>query len=189
MPKVINAFDDHERAQRAVDRLVEAGFSRDEVAIQARPQPYLFPASPSSGAPADHHGQGVLASIGHAMASVFGMDTPDDETQAYLEAVRRGGTVVAVHTMNDDETRRAAAMMRELGAMDIRERARQWRLEGWSGRTLPAQAGRAPAANDEVERMRAADRAMAADQASSERAWGFEGPAGERADKPGGSQR
>ena len=189
MPKVISAFDDHDAARRAVDALVDAGYHRADVHIARGGEADLF----SSSSPPfqwgghrqhEHHeGQGVLASIGHALASVFGMDTPDEETRGYLEAVRRGHSVVVVEWADQTQARRARQIMQELGAVDIKERARQWHAT-WSGdRPGPADDDFAP---QEMQRRRNAERALAADQASSERGWGLglEG-AGGRADKPG----
>jgi len=192
MPKVISAFDDHDTARRAVDALVEAGFRRSDVHIARAGEADLFA---SSSAPMhwtrqnEHHeGQSVLSSIGHALASVFGMDTPDEETRAYLEAVRRGSSLVVVEWADAAQAQRAKQIARYLGAIDIKERARQWH-SSWSGERTP------PTLNDnvevtpyEMERRRTAERALAADQAGSERAWGAECPAAARGDKPTGTR-
>ena len=183
MPKVISAFDDHEHARRAVDRLVQAGFRRAHIARGGESDLFTASAAPLAWSAHDHaqhhEEQGVLASIGHALASVFGMDTPDEETRAYLEAIRRGHSVVVVEWTDGEGAQRARQIMREAGAIDIRERARQWHAT-WSGdrRVTPPVREDEFLAQQDRERGRTAERALAADQAGSERAWGFEGPAG-----------
>ncbi len=177
MPKVISAFDNHDSARRAVEHLVQAGFHRGDVHVARGGEADLFSSSTApmqwGGQHQEHHeGRGVLSSIGHALASVFGMDTPDAETQEFLEAVRRGHSVVVVEWADDAQAQRAKQIMRDLGAVDIKEHARQWHA-GWSGDEdlLPPR----------TERERA-ERALAADQGDSERTWGLEGPtAGPRA--------
>lgn len=178
MPKVISAFEDHANARRAVEALVQAGFHRWDVHIGRGGEADLFSSSAPpfqwGGRQHEHHeGQGVLASIGHALASVFGMDTPDEEARAYLEAIRRGHSIVVVEWADQAQAARAKQVMRELGAIDIQARARQWHTGGWSGDRAPAPARMEDVSPQEMERRRAAERALAADQASSERGWGL----------------
>lgn len=187
MPKVISVFDDHDSARRAVDHLVQAGFHRGDVHIARGGEADLFSSSTApmqwSGQQHEHHeGQGVLSSIGHALASVFGMDTPDAETQEFLEAVRRGHSVVVVEWADEAQAQRATQIMRDLGAVDVKERARQWRA-GWSGdRSVAPPPRDYQDLGPRAERSRA-ERALAADQGDSERTWGLEGPDGIRRDR------
>lgn len=194
MPKVISAFEDHDSARRAVDALVQAGFQRSDVHVARGGESDLFTASSR---PMEtwgrhherHEGQGVLASIGHALATVFGMDSPDEEAKAYLEAVRRGHSVVVVEWADQAQAQRARQVMKDMGAIDINERARLWHAGGWRpGRMPPPPAATEDDYVHEMERQRNVERALAADQAGSERAWGVEGPAGARGDKPGTSR-
>jgi hypothetical protein len=193
MPKVISAFDDHENARRAVDRLVQAGFPRAHIARGGESDLFTSTAAPLTWPGHDrghpHEEQGVLSSIGHALASVFGMDTPDEETRAYLEAIRRGHSVVVVEWTDDAGVQRARQIMREAGAIDINERARQWHAS-WSGdrRVAPPLREDEYLAQQDRERGRTTQRALAADQAGSERAWGVEGPAAADEGKPRGSR-
>jgi hypothetical protein len=189
MPKVISAFDDHEHARVAVDRLVRAGFPRAHIARGGESDLFTSTTAPLAwsrqGHEQHHHEeQGVLSSIGHALATVFGMDTPDEEARTYLEAIRRGHSVVVVEWADEAGAQRARQIMREAGAIDVHERARQWH-SSWSGErrvSPPLREDEYVAAQDR-ERLRVAERALAADQAGSGRAWGAEGAAGATGDK------
>jgi hypothetical protein len=189
MPKVISAFDDHDRARIAVERLVQAGFRRAHIARGGESDLFASTAAPlawaGQGHEQHHEEQGVLSSIGHALASVFGMDTPDEETRAYLEAIRRGHSVVVVEWADREGAQRARQIMREAGAVDVRERARQWHAT-WSGdrRVSPPVREDDYLAAQDRERGRTVERALAADQAGSERTWGAEGAAAASDDNP-----
>lgn len=189
MPKVISAFDDHEHARVAVERLVHAGFPRAHIARGGESDLFTSTTAPlawsGQGHEQHHEEQGVLASIGHALATVFGMDTPDEETRTYLEAIRRGHSVVVVEWADEAGAQRARQIMREAGAIDVHERARQWH-SSWGGErrvSPPLREDEYVAAQDR-ERGRVAERALAADQAGSERAWGAEGAASASDGKP-----
>src|SRR5689334_11922739 len=133
MQTVISAFDDYGTAQRAVERLVEAGFSRDDVHIEPGASSGSSPDTSTTTTSARGHTEedrGVLSSIGHFFTSLFGMDTPTEHATTYTEAVRRGSSVVVVDVNNDEESDRVASIMNEMGAIDVDERAQQWRQSG-----------------------------------------------------------
>jgi hypothetical protein len=142
MHAVISAFNDSDTAQRALNRLVQAGIPRQDVHIQER-----APAEAGSGVPeeADERllgnratrtaerevavGSGALESLGHFFTSLFGVDTPQaGHAHVYSEAVRRGRSVVVVDTANEEEASRAVELMHDLGGVDVHE---QGRSEGW----------------------------------------------------------
>ena len=60
----------------------------------------------------------------------------EEHAHAYAEGLRRGGTIVAVNAPPSDAAE-AVATMRDNGAVDIDERARQWRDGGWPGTMTP----------------------------------------------------
>lgn len=134
MHTVIGAFDDTSTAQRAVERLVQAGFDRDDVHMQQPEQSARDLQDPRTGTSG--------GSGGGFFARLFGMDDTDERTaprqrgygeqaHTYDEAVRRGSPVVVVDAENESRTDQACALLHELGAIDVDERAKQWRSEGW----------------------------------------------------------
>ncbi|HMA08093.1 MAG TPA: hypothetical protein VKP68_09530 [Ramlibacter sp.] len=123
MHTVISAFNDSQAAQRAVQRLVDAGFARDDVHLQAPSADDVQDAelgertmhSPEREVAFD---RGVLSSYGHFFTSLFGLDHPAGHAQTYTEAVRRGKSVVVVDAPDDQQADRASGLMRELGGSD-----------------------------------------------------------------------
>jgi hypothetical protein len=59
---------------------------------------------------------------------------PESQANFYAEGVRRGGTLIIVNARTDELASRAVDILKEHGAVDIDERAEQWRKQGWSGR-------------------------------------------------------
>lgn len=186
MARIFSTFADHAAAQRAVDQLLHAGFAAADVFIDPASERDLLESGErraAHGAETDGHEQGVLQSIGHAVASVVGMDTPDAQAQPYLEGRRHGGIVVVVDAVGDAEAVRAEHLLRQAGGMNVHRAGRA--AAGW-GRTGGASArDEDDARNAEADRRRTVERALAADQANSERGWDPDAPpaaAGERPD-------
>jgi uncharacterized protein (TIGR02271 family) len=59
----------------------------------------------------------------------------------YSEAVRRGGCVVVVDSIDDDRVDEAVQILERDGAYDIDERAAKWRESGWNDNETPASGG------------------------------------------------
>ena len=126
MHTVISAFDDSQTAQRAVERLVQAGFARDDVHLQAATADAVADAVDAELGERTMHSaerevafdRGVLSSYGHFFTSLFGLDHVAGHAQTYTEAVRSGSSVVVVDAPDDQQADRAASLMRELGGSD-----------------------------------------------------------------------
>jgi len=145
MQTLISAFDDRATARRAVERLLEAGFSREDVHLQEAPgtaEAAAGEVDPEDRALGERTMQtaerevavdrDVLTSIGHFFVSLFGKDHPARHAGTYSEAVRRGNSVVCVDARDDAQAEVAATVLHGLGAIDVDEHARQWRAAGWS---------------------------------------------------------
>ena len=131
MQTVIAAFDDPETARRAADRLIEQGYPRSSVHVEAG-RAATTGTTTSTTDTYTEHDRGLLERIEDFFSNLFGSDSTED-AGTYAEAVRRGSTIVAVDANSDAEVEKATALMRELGSVDIDERASQWRSEGWTG--------------------------------------------------------
>lgn len=129
MQSVISVFENRQAAERAMDRLLQAGFESRRVHRHegAAPANTATAASPASVEKGDFdEDRGVLSSIGHFFASVFGQDPPKGYADRYVEMVRRGQSVVVIQAKDDEEKDRATTIVRELGASDIAEDAPEW---------------------------------------------------------------
>ena len=127
---LVAAFDSHEAAERAAEELTRLGFARNEIRIQTtRATTARDGGTFDDGAARD---TGILASIRHFFAELFGGDDDARDAGTYTEAVRRGHAVLTVET---DETRLDVARqsLEAAGALDVDERAAAWREQGWSG--------------------------------------------------------
>jgi hypothetical protein len=71
------------------------------------------------------------------------MGVPEEEAHYYAEGVRRGGILVTVAAETEPQADTAASVMKRHGAVDIEERATEWKKQGWRGR-FDADATRGP---------------------------------------------
>jgi uncharacterized protein (TIGR02271 family) len=133
MHTVIAAFDDRQDAQRAFERLIESGFSRDMVHLQARSDG-VSTRTDSSVTDTSNDSRGFFEGIRQFFADLFGTDEPAGESGRYAEAIRRGGTVVIVDAADEAEADKARETLDAMGGtIDLEERATHWTREGWTG--------------------------------------------------------
>jgi len=78
-------------------------------------------------------GAGVGAAAGGLIGSLTGAGLSEEQAHSYAEGVRRGGTLVTVRA-DDAHADRVAAILKEHGSVDMDDRSRGWRQEGWTGR-------------------------------------------------------
>lgn len=113
MHTVISSFSDRAAAQRAMERLQQAGFARDDMHMQRHE---VQPVGGTSAA--DWEGmerevavdRSVLESIGHFFTSLFGRDHPG-HARDYTDAVTRGECVVVLDARDEAEAKRAADIL------------------------------------------------------------------------------
>lgn len=127
METVIGAFEDRATAQNAVEQLMRAGFDRSDLHLEAS-------ADGSAAQQPDSEQHGVFASIENFFDSLFGEgdDQGGQRARTYAEAVRRGSCVVVVDASDPQRAERAATLLHELGAVNVDERAQEWRAQGWN---------------------------------------------------------
>ena len=70
---------------------------------------------------------------GGLIGALISKGIPEQHAHAYAEGLRRGGTLVTVHAANDERVQRGVDVMKRRGALNLDERMRQWKREGWSG--------------------------------------------------------
>lgn len=160
---VIGLIDTAAQARLAVEELLHNGFRREDIGIVTRDPraegeavfdgsikgmaigalaglllaasaavvPALGPvfvAGPMAGA--------ALGALAGGLASgLMQQGTPENEAHFYAEGVRRGGTLVTVNAENDELAARAVEIMKRHGAVELDQRAAEWKREGWNGRS------------------------------------------------------
>jgi uncharacterized membrane protein len=72
------------------------------------------------------------AAVGGLAGWLSRVGVKPEKAEVYTEGVRRGGALVVVHT-DSVRAEKAWKVMEVLGAIDIEDRAEDWRAEGWEG--------------------------------------------------------
>lgn len=125
---VIGLFDTYAQAEAARDTLVQTGFARETIELQANPEPSVGSATDEVA------GSGVLANIERFLSSLFASGPRAPDTARYAEAVRRGAVLVCVNAASESHAELARNTFTRLGAADIGERAPDWDTQLESGR-------------------------------------------------------
>lgn len=79
-------------------------------------------------------GAGLGALAGGLIAGLARLGVPEETAHYYAEALRRGGIVITVATDEAAQANLAAAILQRHGAVDIEQRATEWKKQGWKGR-------------------------------------------------------
>lgn len=113
---VIGLFDTYMQAETARDTLVQTGFAREKVELQANAEPSVGSAT------SEVASAGVLANIERFLASLFSSGPRPADTARYAEAMRRGAVLVCVHAASQSHAELARNTLVRLGATDIGDR-------------------------------------------------------------------
>jgi hypothetical protein len=114
---VIGLFDSYAQAEAARDTLVQTGFARETIDLQANSEPSVGSAT------GEVAGGGVLANIERFLSSLFASGPRAPETARYAEAVRRGAVLVCINAASESHAELARSTLMRLGATDIGERS------------------------------------------------------------------
>jgi len=118
---VIGLFEKAGDAQEAVQKLLAKGFSHDDIDLTAAGH---GAGTEGSDDRRDSH-EGFGDKVENFFSSLFGDD--NDEAGRHSEVMRRGGTLVTVHAGSNDRAETAADILDDCGAVDVDERAAQYR--------------------------------------------------------------
>ena len=77
-------------------------------------------------------GAAIGAAAGGILGALTHLGVPNDQAEYYAEGVRRGGTLVAVST-SDNDAQKAVDIMNGAGAIDIDSRGADYRTAGYAG--------------------------------------------------------
>ena len=121
---IVGLFEDRTEAQRAQSEIVSLNIPIGDTKV------FDQSAAPAESEGAGASDQGWWDSFKEAIG--FG---GSDEGSYYEEGLRRGGVLVSVRA-EDDLIDQVAEIMDAHGALDIDERAEQWRSSGWTPQPL-----------------------------------------------------
>jgi uncharacterized membrane protein len=191
---VVALFDDFVMAQRVVEDLVDAGYSRDNISLVANDAageyaqhfqrveenvtagqgagfgaiigtltglgvaliPGVGPvlaAGPLAAALFAGVGAAVGAATGGLVAGLIDLGVPEDDAEYYAEGVRRGGTLVIVHT-SPAQAQRVKDVINLHDPVNIEHRTDDYRNAGWMGYDPAAQPYTAQQIAEERQRYR-----------------------------------
>ncbi|WP_237168686.1 YsnF/AvaK domain-containing protein [Paracoccus shandongensis] len=115
-------FDSEAEAQRAVDRLVQAGIPSASIRMVAGGSG----ATTATAAGTDNRDKGFWDSLGDFFF-------PDEDRYAYAEGLSRGGYLVTVTGLAASHYDLALDILDDEGSVNLDEREQSWRSEGWGG--------------------------------------------------------
>jgi len=113
-------FNSREEAEQVVRELETLGVSRSNIIVQAGQ------ASGGTGSSATTNEVGFWESL----KDLF---LPEEDRYTYSEALKRGGTLVAVQRVTEGYVDRVTEVLNRHNPVDIDEREQSWRSEGWTG--------------------------------------------------------
>ncbi len=127
---VVGLFDNASEAQEAVSKLLEKGFTRQNIDVSNGSSTGTSSTGnmdsnssyDSSSSYDDNDKPGTA--VGRFFRSLFGSDNDDADT--YSRVAQRAGSIVTVHAQSGDEAERAADILDDCGAVDVNERASQF---------------------------------------------------------------
>jgi hypothetical protein len=144
---VIGVYDNYDQAQNALNDLVRAGFSRNDIQLSPGDQSSearqsTLRATPQGGERTRANEDAGESTIGQFFGKIFGTysNTNDkanhgdvmSDAELFSEAVRRGSYLLAVQARNDEQHDEIVNIMDRFGPIDIDERGAHWRMQGWS---------------------------------------------------------
>jgi uncharacterized protein (TIGR02271 family) len=109
-------YDSESEARQAREQLVDNGVDDDDVRIVSH--------NLSSTAVSGDGDKGMWESIKDFFIG-------DDDLPAYSEGLRRGGYLLTAR-VDDDHSAQAISLLERTNAVDLDQRAEQWRAEGWT---------------------------------------------------------
>ena len=124
MNRTITAmFDTRADAEAGKQRLIAANIDTDNVRIHDQSSEGYNQDSSSTTASTGQNG--MWGSVKNAML-------PDEDRHTYEEGIRRGGVVLSAD-VDDDEVDAAVRALEETSCVDMEDRSKSWRNEGWTG--------------------------------------------------------
>lgn len=137
---LIAVFDNRGDAESAIEQLVSAGYSRQQVGLSEVDPTGAGSAITGAKTTDTHGGHGIVDSIRNFLGTMFGTDN-SEYVQKYSDAVTRGHHVLTLTAADEREVERAADIVERFGPVDIDEKAAQWSGGALAGEAMRMSAG------------------------------------------------
>lgn len=121
MHTAICTFQDRDTAERARERLLRAGFQRDDLHVEHRGDTAAGE-DPRGWIGTDHEiaaSRDMVDKVAGFFVRLFGRGHPEGHDSTYADAVERGRFVLVVDAQDDAEAQRARTLLHELSAEDV----------------------------------------------------------------------
>jgi uncharacterized protein (TIGR02271 family) len=112
-------YDSYDEAEAAATRLRSLGVPDAQIRL-------------TQGREAEGHGAGDTGEDKGFFAMLGELFFPDDDRSAYAEGLSRGGHLLTVTNVSEDQYDAVIDILDDEGAVDMDERTASWREEGWS---------------------------------------------------------
>jgi uncharacterized protein (TIGR02271 family) len=129
---VIGVYDNYSDAQRALNALLESGFSQNDIRLSPDEDTPDARQTSLRGSGQTDDGSDSGWGIGKFFSSLFGGGEKNEDVHVYSEAVRRGSYLLTVDADSDQQRDKATDILNRFDPVDIDERSTQWRSQGWS---------------------------------------------------------
>ncbi len=137
---LIAVFDNRGDAQSAIEELVSAGYSRQQIRLSEGDPTGTGSAITGATTPGAHAGHGIVDSIRNFLGTMFGTDN-SEYVQKYSDAVTRGHHVLTLTAADEHDVEPAADIVERFGPVDIDEKAAQWSGGALAGEAMRMGAG------------------------------------------------
>ena len=126
-------FDSADAANVARQRLLELGLASDDVQVISQDA-------------RDEHAAAAHKGLWESIKDFF---TDNDERATYEEGVRRGGQLLTARVLDEDADD-VLAVLESSDAVDLDQRAQEWRSTGWTGTAATGTAAFEPMAEEVI---------------------------------------
>ena len=125
---VIGIFDDASEAQTAMQELVEAGFLQTDIDLSTQ-------TSDTTNTSAEYDTDNDRDKKGGIMGFFASLFDTDDDRDRYTTVGERH-SILTVHAQSEEDAERAADILDDAGAIDVNERADQYRSGTYAGASI-----------------------------------------------------
>ena len=139
MSRTITAlFDTRAEAEAAKTRLSSASIDADNVRIVDQDSASSYTSSDTNmSSSTSGMSSGSMSSTGTSethgfWAGLKDMFVPDEDRHSYNEGISRGGSLLYA-SVDDDDVDRTIDLLEQTGSVDMDEREKSWKNEGWAG--------------------------------------------------------